>query len=132
MLQSQSQPQLHILSERRPDDPPGLKAGFLQDHDQTSHLLFLQQDELERMGGGEGGMVEAADSKMTGSEFDDDDQTPGSTMMPFSELLSDPEKDEGQDPPSSTTGDSGEKPNKRANQGKTLQSVLLSAALQMI
>ena len=133
MLQSQSQPQLHILSERRPDDPPGLKAaGFLQDHDQTSHLLFLQQDELERMGGAEGGMVEAADSKMTGSEFDDDDQAPGSTMMPFSELLSDPEKDEGQDPPSSTTGDSGEKPNKRANQGKTLQSVLLSAALQMI
>ena len=64
-------------------------------------------------------MGEAADSKMTGSEFEDDDQTPGSSMMPFSELLSDPEKDEGQDPPSSTTGDSGEKPNKRANQGRT-------------
>ena len=77
-------------------------------------------------------MVEAADSKMTGSEFDDDDQAPGSTMMPFSELLSDPEKDEGQDPPSSTTGDSGEKPNKRANQGKRVQLGDSSAALQMI
>ena len=64
-------------------------------------------------------MVEHQDTKMTGSEFDDDEQA-SSSMMPFSELLSDPEKDEGQDPPSSTTGDSGEKPTKRANQGKTL------------
>ena len=71
-------------------------------------------------------MGEPADSKMTGSEFDEDDQAPGSTMMPFSELLSDPEKDEGQDPPSSTTGDSGEKPNKRANQGKTESAVVSS------
>ena len=64
-------------------------------------------------------MVEHQDTKMTGSEFDDDEQA-SSSMMPFSELLSDPEKDEGQDPPSSTTGDGGEKPTKRANQGKTL------------
>ena len=76
LLQPQPQPQLHILSERRPDDPPVLKGGYLGEHDQTSHLLFLQQDELERMGGGDGGIGEAADSKMTGSEFEDDDQTP--------------------------------------------------------
>ena len=114
LVPGEPQPQLHILSERRPDDPPALKTHYLQDHDQAQ-LLFLQQEELERMG--EGSLVEAAENKMGGSEFDEDDQA-SSSMMPFSELLSDPEKDEGQDPPSSTTGDSGEKPTKRANQGK--------------
>ena len=114
LVAGQPQPQLHILSERRPDDPPGLKTHYLQDHDQAQ-LLFLQQEDLERMG--DNNLVEAGDTKMTGSEFDDEDQA-SSSMMPFSELLSDPEKDEGQDPPSSTTGDSGEKPSKRAAQGK--------------
>ena len=50
---------------------------------------------------------------VTGSDFDDEGDEGG---MPFSEMLSDPEKDDCQDPPSSTTGD---KPGKRTNQGET-------------
>ena len=76
---------------------------------------------------GEDGLVGANESmdtmdtsgNVTGSDFDDENEEVG--HMPFSELLHDPEKDEGQDPPSSTTGDTGEKPNKRANQGRTVQ-----------
>ena len=56
---------------------------------------------------------------VTGSDFDDETEDGGHTgHMPFSELLHDPEKDEGQDPPSSTTGDHHEKPGKRASQGQ--------------
>ena len=63
------------------------------------------------------GMVTADDnSENVASDFGDDVDD---GHMPFSELLSDPEKDEGQDPPSSTTGEHGDKPGKRANQGRT-------------
>ena len=63
------------------------------------------------------GVDESLDTSgnVTGSDFDEDGEDP---HMPFSELLSDPEKDEGQDNPSSTTGDPNEKPGKRASQGK--------------
>lgn len=61
------------------------------------------------------GMVTVDDnSENVASDFGDDGDD---GHMPFSELLSDPEKDEGQDPPSSTTGEAGDKPGKRANQG---------------
>ena len=53
---------------------------------------------------------------VTGSDFDDETEEGG--HMAFGELLNDPEKDEGQDPPSSTTGDHHEKPSKRASQGQ--------------
>ena len=62
------------------------------------------------------GMVTVDDnSENVASDFGDDGDD---GQMPFSELLSDPEKDDGQDPPSSTTGESGDKPGKRANQGR--------------
>ena len=81
-MPGEPQPQLHILSERRPDDPPALKTHYLQEHEQAG-LLFLQQEELERMG--EGGLVEAGENKMGGSEFEEEDEA-SSSMMPFSEL----------------------------------------------
>ena len=59
---------------------------------------------------------------VTGSDFDDETEDGG--HMPFSELLHDAEKDEGQDPPSSTTGDHHEKPGKRASQGQCLPIIL--------
>ena len=128
------QPQLHILSERRLDDPvvsskqsvqsvqyslsdgPGLEPG----------LVFLQQEEMERLGGV--GAVPQHDSEEGvaggvgyGEEEEAEDE------MRFSELLSssgssDPaSKEDCPDPPSSTTGpDTGEKPGKRTNQGKLL------------
>ena len=76
---------------------------------------------------GEDGLVGANESldtmdtsgNVTGSDFDDETEDGGHTgHMPFSELLHDPEKDESQDPPSSTTGDHHEKPGKRASQGQ--------------
>ena len=88
--------------------------------------------ELERMTTGEDGLVGANESmdtldtsgNVTGSDFDD--ETEESVHMPFSELLHDAEKDEGQDPPSSTTGDHHEKPGKRASQGQC-HPIILSA-----
>ena len=72
----------------------------------------VQVDEFN----GDEGMVSVDDtSENVASDFGDDVDD---GHMPFSELLSDPEKDEGQDPPSSTTGDQGDKPGKRANQGR--------------
>ena len=54
---------------------------------------------------------------VTGSDFDEDGEEAGA-MFPGELLGSDPEKDEAQDPPSSTTGDQHDKPGKRANQGQ--------------
>ena len=142
--QHQHQPQshLHILPERRPGDPgPNKPYHHDQTHPLTSsttHLslntserldhqeaptqlqLFLHQEEIDRMGAVsvDEGMVTVDDnSENVASDFGDDGDD---GHMPFSELLSDPEKDEGQDqdPPSSTTGEPGDKPGKRANQGK--------------
>ena len=79
LVPGEPQPQLHILSERRPDDPPALKTHYLQEHEQAG-LLFLQQEELERMG--DSGLVEAGENKMGGSEFEEEDEA-SSSMMPF-------------------------------------------------
>ena len=57
---------------------------------------------------------------VTGSDFDEDGEEAGA-MFPGELLGSDPEKDEAQDPPSSTTGDQHDKPGKRANQGQCHQ-----------
>ena len=57
---------------------------------------------------------------VTGSDFDEEGEEGGS-MFPGELLGSDPEKDEAQDPPSSTTGDQHDKPGKRANQGQCHQ-----------
>ena len=57
---------------------------------------------------------------VTGSDFDEDGEEAGA-MFPGELLGSDPEKDEAQDPPSSTTGDQHDKPGKRANQGQCQQ-----------
>ena len=153
--QHQPQPHLHILSERRPDDPPttnhksafilpddptaNQKQGFIHHgsdsasshlvtldpqshhHQQSQIHLYLHHEELERMAAsGDDGMVGVEDGmdtsgNVTGSDFDEDGDE---GQMPFSELLSDPEKDDCQDPPSSTTGDHNEKPSKRSGQGK--------------
>ena len=66
------------------------------------------------------GVDESLDTSgnVTGSDFDEDGED---AHMPFSELLSDPEKDEGQDNPSSTTGDPNEKQGKRASQGNKIK-----------
>ena len=141
----QPQPHLHILTERRPDDPPAnshkpafiipddiaAKQGGYIHHvsdavngqivtlDPHNHHHHHQQSSQIHLYLHEEGMVGVDESldtsgNITGSDFDEDGEDP---HMPFSELLSDPEKDEGQDPPSSTTGDPNEKPGKRASQG---------------
>ena len=83
---------------------------------QSSWLLLLVKIEFVCFSVGVDDTLDTS-GNITGSDYEDDADEGG---MRFSELLSDPDKEDitDQDPPSSTTGDQTEKPGKRSNQGE--------------